>query len=92
MLITATITKCTSKGPIIFKQKRVGLNKKLFTMYKFRSMKVNSEEQTGWSTNSDPRKTKFGSLSAISDELPQFFYRIKRHMSLRNLDLNYYIL
>ena len=56
LLITAIIIKCTSKGPIIFKQTRVGLNKKLFTMYKFRSMRVNSSETTGWSTNNDPRK------------------------------------
>ena len=84
MLTTTIITKCTSKGPVIFKQKRVGLNKKIFTMYKFRSMKVNSEEETGWSTNSDPRKTKFGSFirKFSIDELPQFFNVLKGDMSL----------
>ena len=84
MLTTALITKCTSKGPVIFKQNRVGLNKKLFTMYKFRSMKVNSQEETAWSTNTDPRKTKFGSFirKFSIDELPQFFNVLKGDMSL----------
>lgn len=84
LLITAIIIKCTSKGPIIFKQTRVGLNKKLFTMYKFRSMKVNSKETTGWSTNNDPRKTKFGSFirKFSIDELPQFWNVLKGDMSL----------
>jgi Undecaprenyl-phosphate glucose phosphotransferase len=84
MLTTAIITKCTSNGPVIFKQNRVGLNKKTFTMYKFRSMKVNSEEDTSWSTNIDPRKTKFGSFirKFSIDELPQFFNVLKGDMSL----------
>ncbi|WP_321993010.1 undecaprenyl-phosphate glucose phosphotransferase [Clostridium butyricum] len=84
MIITALIIKCTSKGPIIFKQERVGLNKSIFTMYKFRSMKVNSKETTGWSTNNDPRKTKFGSFirKFSIDELPQFFNVLKGDMSL----------
>lgn len=84
MLITTILIKCTSKGPIIFKQKRVGLNKTIFTMYKFRSMKVNSEEETGWSRDVDPRKTKLGSFirKFSIDELPQFFNVLKGDMSL----------
>ena len=84
MFITACIIKATSKGPIIFKQKRVGLNKEIFTMYKFRSMKVNNQENTGWSTNTDPRKTRFGSFirKFSIDELPQFFNVLKGDMSL----------
>ncbi|NFN80050.1 undecaprenyl-phosphate glucose phosphotransferase [Clostridium botulinum] len=84
MIFTALIIKCTSRGPIIFKQNRVGLNKKNFTMYKFRSMKVNNEETTGWSTNNDPRKTKFGSFirKFSIDELPQFFNVLNGDMSL----------
>lgn len=84
MLFTAVIIKLTSKGPVIFRQKRVGLNKSSFTMYKFRSMKVNSQEQTAWSTNIDPRKTKFGSFirKFSIDELPQFFNVLKGDMSL----------
>ncbi|NFS28584.1 undecaprenyl-phosphate glucose phosphotransferase [Clostridium botulinum] len=84
MIFTALAIKFTSKGPIIFKQNRVGLNKKNFTMYKFRSMKVNNEETTGWSTNNDPRKTKFGSFirKFSIDELPQFFNVLNGDMSL----------
>ncbi|OCA97417.1 undecaprenyl-phosphate glucose phosphotransferase [Clostridium beijerinckii] len=84
MIITAVIIKFTSNGPIIFKQKRVGLNKNLFVMYKFRSMKINSQEETGWSTDNDPRKTKFGSFirKFSIDELPQFFNVLKGDMSL----------
>ena len=84
MLVTSIIIKLTSKGPIIFKQKRVGLNKQIFTMYKFRSMRVNSEENSGWTTNNDPRKTKFGSFirKFSIDELPQFFNVLKGDMSL----------
>ena len=84
MIVTALIIKFTSKEPIIFKQERVGLNKATFTMYKFRSMKINSEETTGWSTNNDPRKTKFGSFirKFSIDELPQFFNVLKGNMSL----------
>ncbi len=84
MLITALIIKLTSDGSVVFKQKRVGLNKNLFTMYKFRSMKVNSYEETGWSKDVDPRKTKFGSFirKFSIDELPQFFNVLKGDMSL----------
>lgn len=84
MICTAAVIKLTSNGPVIFRQKRVGLNKNLFTMYKFRSMKVNASEETGWSTNSDPRKTKFGSFirKFSIDELPQFFNVLRGDMSL----------
>ncbi|MDO5518505.1 MAG: exopolysaccharide biosynthesis polyprenyl glycosylphosphotransferase, partial [Clostridium sp.] len=84
MILTAVIIKMTSKGPIIFKQKRVGLNKQIFTMYKFRSMRVNTEENSGWTTDNDPRKTKFGSFirKFSIDELPQFFNVLKGDMSL----------
>ena len=53
-------------------------------MYKFRSMRVNDNQNTGWSTNTDPRKTKFGSFirKFSIDELPQFFNVLKGDMSL----------
>ena len=84
MLIALIGTRLSSPGPIIFRQERVGLNRKNFMMYKFRSMRVNTEEATGWTTDNDPRKTKFGSFMRKTsiDELPQFFNVLKGDMSL----------
>lgn len=84
MLAVAIGVKLSSPGPVIFRQKRVGLNKKEFMMYKFRSMRTNGDEKTGWSTNTDPRKTRFGSFirKFSLDELPQFFNVLKGDMSL----------
>ena len=84
MLLAAVGVKLSSPGPIIFRQIRVGKNKKEFYMYKFRSMRVNAKEQTGWSRDVDPRKTAFGSFirKFSIDELPQFFNVLKGDMSL----------
>lgn len=84
MLFAAVGTKLSSPGPIIFKQVRVGLRKKPFTMYKFRSMRVNPRQDTGWSRNEDPRKTRFGSFlrKCSIDELPQFWNVLKGDMSV----------
>lgn len=85
-LVIAILIKLTSKGPIIFKQKRVGLHNKEFTMFKFRSMveQVDEEEKKGWTTENDTRVTKVGSfIRKISfDELPQFFNVLIGDMSL----------
>lgn len=85
MLIIAIAIKCDSKGPIFFKQKRLGKNGKVFNIYKFRSMCVGAEQKEGgvYSGKGDKRVTKVGRiLRATSlDELPQFFNLLKGDMS-----------
>ena len=86
MIIAAIGVKTTSKGPLIFKQERVGLHNKTFKMYKFRSMEVQpvEEEKKGWTKKNDPRVTKIGRIlrSTSIDELPQLFNVLKGDMSL----------
>ncbi|MDR1321647.1 MAG: undecaprenyl-phosphate glucose phosphotransferase [Gracilibacteraceae bacterium] len=84
MLATALLVRLSSPGPVIFRQERLGRGKKPFTMYKFRTMVVNDAEQTGWSTNSDSRRTPVGTfLRKFSlDEMPQFFNVLAGSMSL----------
>ncbi|MCH5253565.1 MAG: undecaprenyl-phosphate glucose phosphotransferase [Lachnospiraceae bacterium] len=86
MLICAIAVKCSSKGPAIFKQERIGLHNKPFEMYKFRTMEVQKPgaEKKGWTTKDDPRVTKVGRLlrKTSMDELPQLFNILKGDMSV----------
>lgn len=86
MLLVTVLIKATSKGPLIFKQVRIGLQNRPFPMYKFRSMVVQeaSEEKEGWTIKNDPRVTSVGRFirKTSIDEFPQFINVLKGDMSL----------
>lgn len=86
MLLVTIVIKCTSKGPVIYSQERVGLHNRPFKMYKFRSMEVQSKakEQSQWTTPNDPRVTPIGQIirKTSIDETPQFFNVLMGDMSL----------
>ncbi len=80
----ALLIKLDSKGPLIYKQKRVGLGAKVFTVYKFRSMVHNAETNGAtWAAKNDSRITKIGKFMRKSrlDEIPQFINILKGNMS-----------
>ncbi len=85
LLLLVVLIRLESKGPAIYKQQRVGLNGRVFTLYKFRSM-VEDAEQNGpvWAQHNDPRVTRFGRFlrTARLDELPQLLNILKGEMSL----------
>ncbi|HWR36293.1 MAG TPA: undecaprenyl-phosphate glucose phosphotransferase [Clostridia bacterium] len=85
-VLIAILIKLTSKGPIFFVQERVGLNGRVFPMFKFRTMRVSapSESDRLWTTEDDPRKTPFGALlrKTSLDELPQFLNVLTGDMSI----------
>ena len=83
-LIIAILIKCTSKGPVLFKQDRIGKDGKVYQIYKFRSMKVGAERSGVYSDKKDPRVTGVGRfIRATSiDELPQLFNILKGDMAL----------
>ena len=84
LLFLAIGVKLSSPGPILFRQERVGLNRQIFKMLKFRSMVVNDQSDTAWSKKNDDRRTKFGAFMRKTslDELPQLFNVLKGEMSL----------
>jgi sugar transferase (PEP-CTERM system associated) len=86
MLLTFLLVKLTSKGPVLYRQRRVGVNGKIFTVFKFRSMYVDAEARTGavWAKKDDPRITPVGKwLRKLRlDELPQMWNVVRGDMSI----------
>lgn len=85
MLITALLIKLDSKGPVFYRQERVGLHGRPFTLFKFRSMKVDAEAggRPRWASRKDPRVTRVGGFirSTRIDELPQLINVLRGEMS-----------
>lgn len=84
LLVTAIGVKLSSPGPVLFKQERMGKDRRCFRMYKFRSMRLNDDSDTAWSRSTDSRITPFGALirKVSIDELPQFFNVLRGEMSV----------
>jgi sugar transferase (PEP-CTERM system associated) len=86
LVLTAIAVRLTSAGPVLYRQVRVGLNGKPFTLFKFRSMRVDAEAATGavWAAKDDPRVTPIGRIirKLRLDELPQLFNVLKGEMSM----------
>jgi exopolysaccharide biosynthesis polyprenyl glycosylphosphotransferase len=85
MVIVGIAIKLESKGPIIYKQERVGLEGRTFTIYKLRSMYIDAEKNGAqWACKDDPRVTKVGRFIRKTriDELPQLINILKGDMSI----------
>ena len=86
MAVIALLVRYASPGPIIYRQERMGLDGRSFTVYKFRSMQHEAEVETGpvWSRDNDPRRTPIGAWLRrfYLDELPQLWNVLRGDMSL----------
>jgi exopolysaccharide biosynthesis polyprenyl glycosylphosphotransferase len=86
MVLVAVLVRLTSRGPALFRQRRVGLHGRIFTLYKFRSMHQDAEAGTGavWASRHDPRVTPLGRwLRRLRlDELPQLLNVLRGEMSI----------
>jgi sugar transferase (PEP-CTERM system associated) len=84
MIVTAFLIKLESRGPVFYKQERVGKNGRSFILMKFRSMKVDAEKSGPvWASKSDDRTTRVGRIirKVRIDEIPQFLNILKGEMS-----------
>lgn len=85
ILLVAIAIKLDSRGPVLFSQERVGENEEMFTLHKFRSMKVNAEEETGpvWASDDDTRITRVGKIirKLRIDELLQLWNVLRGDIS-----------
>ena len=84
-IVIALLIKLDSRGPVLFKQERIGQDRRPFTIYKFRSMVANAESQSGpvWAQDDDSRITRIGKVTRKLriDELPQLLNVFKGEMS-----------
>jgi exopolysaccharide biosynthesis polyprenyl glycosylphosphotransferase len=83
MLLVSLLVRLDSPGPVLYRQERVGLGGKTFTLLKFRSMKINAEPRgPAWAQRRDPRVTRIGSLMRRTriDELPQLLNVLRGEM------------
>ncbi len=83
--VASLLVWCTSPGPILYRQVRVGLHGRTFTLFKFRSMQVNAEAMgPAWASRHDPRVTAWGRIMRRTriDELPQLFNVLRGEMSM----------
>jgi sugar transferase (PEP-CTERM system associated) len=84
MAATAILVRLDSPGPVLYRQERVGADGRLFTLYKFRSMRADAERGTPvWATDRDDRVTRIGRFIRLSrlDELPQLWNVLRGDMS-----------
>ncbi|HEY5614964.1 MAG TPA: sugar transferase, partial [Bacteroidota bacterium] len=85
-LLVALLIKLDSRGPILYRQERVGRNGKLFNIYKYRSMSSDAETTSGpvWAEKNDPRVTRIGKILRRThiDEIPQFINVLSGEMSV----------
>ncbi len=86
LLLLGVLVKSSSKGPVLYRQERLGRDNRPFDMLKFRTMKADAEGDSGpvWTVENDPRRTAIGSfLRRYSlDELPQLFNVLRGDMSM----------
>jgi Undecaprenyl-phosphate glucose phosphotransferase len=84
--LIAALVKLTSRGPVFYRQERMGLDGKPFMIHKFRSMREDAERESGpvFASHDDPRRTPLGRLLRQTniDELPQFWNVLKAEMSI----------
>src|SRR5437773_1223682 len=83
-IITALLVKLDSRGPVLYKQERVGKNGRTFTVMKFRSMRVDAEKDGPvWAKTDDERMTRFGRIirKIRVDEIPQFWNILRGDMN-----------